>query len=173
MGMILCLRCGKPNSPKENYCLHCGATLPKLAYAIDMVPVEKVDDRYHQFAEAARRVQSGEISLDEFMEFMETTYNKLTKIEDEIREVNISEDIMDAFEEELDVGFQGVELFNEGMETMMAYADDEDPAHLANGLRLIEQGNNLIHRARIINRERDSKLGADADMFRQSESMEL
>lgn len=173
MGMILCLRCGEPNTPTENYCEHCGATLPKLAYAIDMAVVEKVDERVHRFVEVAQNVQSGEMSLDEFAEFMETTYNRLKRIENEIREIPISEEIMESFEEELDVGFQGMELFNEGMEEMMAYADDEDPIHLTAGLRLIEQGNSMIHRARMINRERDSRLGSDADLFRQSESLEL
>ena len=173
MGMILCLRCGGQNTPTENYCEHCGATLPKLAYTIDMAVVEKVDDRLHRFVEAAQNVQSGEITLDEFTNFMETTYNRLKRIEDEIREIPVSEEIMESFEEELDVGFQGMELFNEGMEEMMAYADDEDPSHLSAGLRLIEQGNAMIHQARTINRERDSRLGSDADLFRQSESMEL
>jgi len=173
MGMILCLRCGEPNPPDENYCLKCGATLPKLAYSIDMASVEKVDDRYRRFVEAAEMVKAGEWSIDEFAEFMEETYDRLRSIEEEIEEVPISEDIMEDFEEELDVGFAGVKLYNEGMEEMMEYIDDEDPTHLDIGLRKIYEGNELIHRARIINRERDKRLGVNADLYRQSESMTL
>lgn len=173
MGMILCLRCGEPNSPDENYCEKCGATLPKLAYTIDMASVEKVDDRYTRFAEAADMVKSGECSLDEFEEFMGKIYDKLKNIENEIEQVPISEDIMEDFEEELDVGFAGVKLYNEGMEEMMEYIDDENPIHLDEGLKKIRKGNELIHRARIINRERDKRLGAHADLYRQDESMTL
>jgi len=173
MNQILCLRCGAQNPPGENYCLSCGATLPKLAYTMEMASVDQVDERYRKFAEAAEMVKTGQWSVEEYANFMETTYQKLRQIEDGIREVPISEEIMDDFEEELEIGFQGVEMFNEGMETMMEYIEDEDPAHLEEGLKLIAKGNGMIHRARIINRERDKRLGMNADLYRQYESMEL
>lgn len=173
MGMILCLRCAAPNSPDENYCEKCGATLPKLAYSIDMANVNIVDERYKSFAEAAAKVQSGEWSPEEFENFMEATFEKLARIEEEIKSIPISEEIMEDFEEELEVGFAGIERFNQGMEMMMLYLEDENPSHLDDGLKLILQGNDLIHRARIINRDRDKRLGAAADLYRQDESMTL
>ncbi|MCD4786142.1 MAG: zinc ribbon domain-containing protein [Candidatus Eremiobacteraeota bacterium] len=173
MGMILCLRCGEPNSPDENYCEKCGATLPKLAYAIDMASVEKVNERYMGFVKAAEMVKSGEWSIEEFEEFMEKIYNKLKTIESEIGQVPITEEIMEDFEEELDVGFAGVKLYNEGMKEMMEFIEDENPVHLDEGLIKIRKGNEQIHRARIINRDRDKRLGAHADLYRQDESITL
>ncbi|MCE1248920.1 MAG: hypothetical protein LWY06_19960 [Firmicutes bacterium] len=169
--MVLCLRCAAQNPPNENYCLTCGSTLPKLAYTMEMVPVERIDGRCREFTDAAEFVRSGQWSMDEFADYMETTYAKLSKIEQDIREMPISENVIEDFEEELDVGLRGVELYNEGMETMMQYIEDENPYHLDAGLQLIYQGNEMIIRAREINRERDNKLGSDADLYRQDESM--
>jgi ribosomal protein L40E len=169
--MVLCLRCAAQNPPHENYCLTCGATLPKLAYTMEMVPVERIEGRCLEFTNAAEYVKTGQWSMDEFADFMEATYEKLTKIEQDIREMPIKEEVIEDFEEELEVGLRGVELYNEGMETMMQYIEDENPYHLDTGLQKIYQGNELIIRARVINRERDKKLGSDADLYRQDESM--
>lgn len=174
IGMIVCMRCGAQNDPKENYCQECGATLPKLAYSMEMAQgVEKVMSLYEKFADAAEKVSSGEITLEEFENFVLDMQEKLRSREQEIREVDIPEHIMEDFEEELEVGFEGVEKINQGTETLLLFIEDEDEANLKQGLELIKEGLELIHRARLINRERDRKLGQAADMVRKLDEMEL
>ena len=173
MSITLCLRCAAPNPPDENYCSKCGATLPKLAYNLGMPSVEQISERYMQFAQAVEYVKTGEWDLERFEAFLTEISEKLSKIEQDLEELPITEDIEEDFEEEMDVGFSGVELYNEGIDILMQYLTEEEPSLLDEGLMKIYQGNELINRARIINRERENKLGMAADMTRYEESMEL
>ncbi|MFP4496575.1 MAG: zinc-ribbon domain-containing protein [Vulcanimicrobiota bacterium] len=171
--MILCMRCGAQNNPDENYCQSCGATLPKLAYSMEMAAVEKVMDLYYKFEDAVNKLRNGEWSENDFEDFAVGMQAKLGQREEEIKEVEIDEEIMDDFEAELEVGFQGVEKINDGVDTLLDYLEDKNESHLDNGLGFIKQGLELIHQARIINRERDKRLNADADAYRQEGTMEL
>lgn len=172
--MQVCFHCGELTDPSENYCQKCGATLPKLAYTVtDIVSVDKVFDLYHKFRDQAGAVKAGAITLEDFENFMVDMQDKLMAQEENIRNYELDDSIIDDFEEELEVGFQGIDAINEGMEIMFEYVDDENPVHLDEGLELINEGLELIHRARIINRVRDKRLSADADAYKREESIEL
>ncbi len=172
--MLVCLRCGALNDPKENYCQSCGATLPKLAYTMEMASgVEKVMDLYYKFADAVEMLRSGESTIEEFESYVSGMQEKLARLEQEIREVQIDESIMEDFEEELEVGFTGVEKINQGVDTLLRFVEEEDDSMLDEGLELIKEGLEYIHKARVINRERDKRLSQYADLYRQEQSMEL
>ncbi len=171
--MLVCFRCGHGNDPKENYCLGCGATLPKLAYTMDMGSGEVIMDLYEKFADAAALVSTGQISLDEFEDFLVKQNDKQKGMEQEIRDTEISEDIMEDFEEELEAGFTGIELVNEGIEIMAQFLDEQNQKYLDEGLDSIKQGMAYLNKAFILNRQRDKRQSHYADLMRRDNSMEL
>lgn len=172
--MILCMKCGTQNDPKENYCQSCGATLPKLAYTMEMPQkLEKVFDLYHKFADVAEKVKTGLIPMEKFDEFMADMQEKLGRKEQEIREVEIPEDIMSEFVEELELGFTGMEKVSHGMERMHEYVDGRDMKCLDEGLELIHEGLEYVHKAKIYNRTRDRGLAAEADIQREEKAIEI
>lgn len=167
------MRCGKMNPPDQNYCINCGATMPKLAYKMEMASVDVVLDLYYKFADAAQKVLDGHMSLDDFDDFLADQHDKQSKFEEKIREIDIEEKDMEDFEEELEYGFTGMDKVNEGIEMMAAYLDDQDETFLDQGLEMIKQGCHFIHKAKLYNRQRDMKSSEAAEIQRIEKHMEL
>lgn len=172
--MLLCMRCGEMNDPKENYCQKCGATLPKLAYTMEMASVDVVLDLYYKFADKVAQLRTGQITLDEFTEYIDYQADKQARMEEDIKNTDIHEEIMEDFEEELELGFSGIEKVNEGIDLMIRFIEEEQtPTLLDQGLELIKEGCRLINKAKNVNRERDKKWSHYAELQRSEESMEL
>lgn len=149
---MLCIKCGHNNPPDSNYCQKCNAVLYKMAQT-KADPPPKVNERYNQLKNAGDRVKSGEWTVDEYSDFLVGISNALTQKEMEIREIEIPEESYEDFREELEIGFSGIELYNQGISEMRLYTEDLDPGHIDYGLELIDEGNERINEAMRINRE--------------------
>ncbi|MFP4498380.1 MAG: hypothetical protein ACLFQV_09240 [Vulcanimicrobiota bacterium] len=119
---------------------------------------DKEMGRYNQLREAVEKIKSGEWSIDEYADFIENIAEALAQKETEIRDIEIPEEAYDDFAEELEVGFNGIALYNEGVSHMMLYLEDENVEHLDYGLELAYQGNEQINEAMCINRRNRRKL---------------
>ena len=108
--------------------------------------------------DAGDKVKSGEWSIDEYADFLGNISNTLAQKEQEIREIEIPEEAFEDFREELEMGFMGIELYNDGIAEMKIYVEDKDSAHIDYGLQLIADGNERINEAMRINRENRRKL---------------
>jgi len=154
---LICIKCGHKNPAGVNYCDSCGAILPKMTQA-EMAPPAKVNERYMLLKDAGEKVRSGEWSVEEFISFLKNISAILSQKEQEIREIEIPSEAIAEFEEELNMGFSGIELYNQGISEMMLYAEDLNPEHLENGVEMIREGNERINEAMRINRENRRKL---------------
>jgi hypothetical protein len=156
---MICVKCGHQNSELANFCEQCNAKLPRLV-AEPAEPAEQppVQDRLRQLEEAARKVLSEEWSREQFAEYVENVLTVLQEKERAIREIEIPSEAMEDFREELEVGFVGISLYNQGLERMLGYVEDGDASHLDEGLDLVRQGNDHINEAMRINRENRRKL---------------
>jgi acyl-CoA reductase-like NAD-dependent aldehyde dehydrogenase len=155
--LIVCTRCGTENVGGKRYCSSCQASLPQI---VSHVPREadKVLARYNQLKEASDKVKMRQWSLQEFAGYMENIAQVLAEKEEEIREIEIPEEGYEDFADELEVGFNGIALYNEGISHMMLYIEDQNPEHLDYGLELVLQGNDLLNEAMKINRETRRRL---------------
>ncbi|MCD4783426.1 MAG: zinc ribbon domain-containing protein [Candidatus Eremiobacteraeota bacterium] len=157
--MKVCTRCGAQNQENKKYCVNCQAVLPNIPAATQSPKLsETVMERYYQLKEAGDLVLNGEWTVEEYGEFLESISQVLAKKEQEIREIEIPEEAYDDFAEELEVGFNGIALYNEGIAHMMLYLEDEDPEHIEYGLQLVDEGNESINKAMKVNRENRRKL---------------
>jgi len=155
----VCTRCGAQNSDDKKYCVNCQAVLPNIpAASRSPKPPEIVMERYNQLKEAGDMVLNGEWTVEEYGEFLEGISQVLAQKEQEIREIEIPEEAYDDFAEELEVGFNGIALYNEGIAHMMLYLEDENPEHIEYGLQLVYEGNESINEAMKVNRENRRKL---------------
>jgi len=154
---VLCLKCGHKNPDGANFCQSCSAALPRMTQT-DAAPPTKVNERYMQLKDAGDKAKSGEWSIEEYGQFLHEIQQILAQKEAEIKEIEIPEEALDEFAEELDVGFGGIELYNQGIATMMLYLEDQDPNHIDYGLELVHEGNEKINEAMRINRENRKKL---------------
>lgn len=157
---MLCVKCGFQNAEGANYCSQCNAQLPRGLQSPDQVEPEapRVHDRLQQIEAAVTRVTSGEWNPDEFAQFLEETAQVLAEKERAIRDITIPDEAAEDFREELEVGYTGIDLYNQGVQRMFDYLSDSDPAHLEAGLDLVRQGNEYVNEAMRINRENRRKL---------------
>jgi len=92
----------------------------------------------------------------------------LARKEQEIRDIEIPSEAYEDFRAELELGFQGIEMYNRGIATMRLYLADKNPAHVHEGLELILDGNEAINEAMRLNRENRRKM---EDAFIDSSTM--
>jgi len=157
---LLCVKCGFQNAEGANYCSQCHAQLLRVAPVAAQAEPEapRVQDRLQQIAAAVARVTSGEWNPDEFAQFLEETAQILAEKERAIREITIPDEAAEDFREELDIGYAGIELYNQGVQRMFDFLSDGDADHLEAGLELVRQGNEHVNDAMRINRENRRKL---------------
>ncbi len=154
---MICVRCGHQNPPGAKFCESCNAVLPKMAQEEITAP-PKVNERYNQLKNAAEKVKSAEWTVEEYGSFLENISAILSQKEQEIREIEIPEEAIEDFREELEVCFAGIDLYNQGIAEMKLFLEDLNPEHLDYGLELVHQGNEKINEAMRINRENRRKL---------------
>ena len=153
------MKCGHQNPMGMNYCQSCNTMLPRVPQAADVdAQHQKVNERYLQLKEAGDKVISGEWSIEEYSNFLDHISRVLAQKEQEIRDIEIPPEAFEDFRQELEVGFQGIELYNNGVATMRLFLADHNPAHIHEGLELIREGNEQINEAMKINRENRRKL---------------
>jgi hypothetical protein len=123
------------------------------------IPVpSKVNERFNQLQDAGDKVKSGEMTVEAYADFLENVSQVLQQKEMEIREIEIPEEAFEDFREELEVGFAGIELYNQGIAEMKAFVQDLNPEHIDYGLELVHEGNEKINEAMRINRDNRRKL---------------
>ena len=168
--MIICVKCGHHNPDSVNRCEQCTAQLPKLVSSggnREPEP-EYIDDRVRELEDAANKVVSGEWSADKFGEFLDDIMRKLTEREAAIRSIEIPPEAIEDFREELETGFQGIQLFYEGVNRMSQYLDGLDVTYLEEGIEIARQGNDHINEAMRINRANRQKF---EEMYLDSSTM--
>ncbi len=157
---MLCVKCGFQNADGANYCAQCKAQLLRVIPSASQAEPEapRVQDRLQQIEAAVTRVTSGEWNPDEFARFLEETAQILAEKERAIRDITIPDEAAEDFREELEIGYTGIDLYNQGVQRMFDFLSDSDPDHLEAGLDLVRQGNEHVNEAMRINRENRRKL---------------
>ncbi len=150
--------CGHENPDTATVCTNCKTPIPKMSHMISTAPPAKVSERYMQIKTASDSVLAGAMSMEDYARFLHETRETLSQKEQEIREVEIPEEAYDEFAEELTIGYQGIDLYNEGLEYLVKYTQDGNPVNVSHGLGLIYEGNERINEAMRINRENRRKL---------------
>lgn len=152
------MKCGQQNLAGANYCQSCNSVLPKVSPATDAFSHRPVNERYLQLKEAGEKVLRSEWSIDQYAAFLDSISRVLARKEQEIRDIEIPAEAYDDFQAELDLGFQGIELYNRGVTTMRLFLADRNPAHIHEGLEQIHEGNEAINEAMRINRDNRRKM---------------
>jgi hypothetical protein len=154
---LICVKCGHNNNHGGKFCENCKAQFPNFSdYEILVYP--KVNERYLRLKNAGDKVKVGEWTTDEFIAFLDQMSNILAQKESEIREIEIPDETFKDFQEELETGFAGIELYNLGIAEMRLFIEDFNSEHLEKGLHTIADGNEKINEAMRINRINHIKL---------------
>jgi hypothetical protein len=150
--LAICVKCGNQNPPGSNYCEACATPMPKVEYFQYFEPTI-VRDRLDKIQAQIDNVQKEEITIQEFADFISVTYQELQQKGQEIQELVDSSDYCEISPEEVDIGYQGMQQYESGLQEMYVYVEDMDPCHLTQGMELMVDGNAKINNAMRINRE--------------------
>ena len=149
---MICVSCGHDNPTGTNYCERCLVPLPKL----DMFQVfepKLVTDRLLRVQGAVQRVQSGELLVADFAAFISENYETLVQKGLEIQDFINENSYFDDASDEVEVGYEGMRSWEEGLQEIYLYSEDYDLQHLTAGMEQLIHGNNCINEAMRVNRE--------------------
>ena len=150
--------CGHDNPENATVCANCKTPIPRMSHMVSSSPPAQVHDRSLQIKDASDKVLAGQWTIDEYAKYLHDLREVLSQKEREIREVEIPEESMEEFAEELTVGYHGIDLYNEGISYLMKYTEDGNPINVTHGMQLIYEGNEKINDAMRINRENKKKI---------------
>lgn len=136
--------------------------------SLDQNPPQVIDQHLAEVEEACQRVASGDWDLDKFAEYIEQLANRLTELEDTIKNMPIPPEIIDEIREELEIGFSGITYWNDGLARLAQFPDSPEVEHLEEGLELCREGNDLLNEAATLNRANYERVEA---LYRESSSM--
>lgn len=109
--------------------------------------------KYDQIREACEKAKAGEWSEEELTSFIQALLGTLRAQREAIAGYVAETGYSDFSGQEVDVGLQGAQKFEEGLERILASRDAID-----DGLKMISEGTQLINQAMGINREERRKL---------------
>jgi len=149
---VICVSCGYQNPVGSNYCEACLIPLPKVSMFQGFEPT-LVTERLLRVQSAVGRVQSGELTMEEYAVFIGENYETLVQKGLDIQEFVDENNYFDDSPEEVEKGYEGMKAWEEGLQVLYLYTEDGDPGHLTSGMELIVHGNNCINEAMTFNRE--------------------
>ena len=147
----LCSRCGAEN-PETAFC--CTGCRRLLVTAPDEEVILDEADRLFHLVQACEMVEAGEATLADFKVFIQDFLAEQQRREATIRTVDIPFGLEDEFAEEKSVGYQGVDMVNQALESLASYDPSIPEAHqfLAMNIRLFHDGVLKVREAMRINR---------------------
>ncbi len=152
-----CIKCGTQNPDGSQNCEVCSLYLPSLQFTEQGV-ADPIYDRYLEFRSAVKKLVDHDWTTPQFARFVDEISFKMAQKEREIRDLDIPQEAIDDFREELEVGFEGIELYNKAVLHFRQYLETEDLLLIKSGLELAWAGNEKINEARRLNRQSRQKL---------------
>ncbi len=147
---MTCPACSFGNERGALYCRNC-RTLFLGDIETDGVPDE--NERILVLCQACELMRSGQWSLAEFRQYLAEFTAEQQRREEGIRGVDIPFGLEDEFQEEVEVGLNGVEACNLGLEALGAYDPEVDGDHVVTeALQAFYRGVVRVKEAMKINR---------------------
>lgn len=178
-GQALCPGCGRSNPPENKRCEACGNVLPTESGAgsasssfnvlsgpaLEETQELGMTENVAKLFTACDNVSEGKISMGEFQNIVTEAMVGLKEFAKELDEIATQTMDESAMNEETkkvwhehhlphvqEVGaafVAGLSDCEAGIKSMQAYVTEQDNEHLINGVRLVWEGLNVIHRARL------------------------
>jgi hypothetical protein len=146
------------NETKAENCTTCGLYLPGIERTEGGLahPVYVLYTRLRTMGQSALK---GEISKEEYKKFLDEMSIKMARREQSIRELEIPPEALDDFRQELEVGFEGIDLYNRALVNFRQFSVTGEASYMTAGLEFAWQGNEKINEARLINRRNRAATG--------------
>lgn len=160
---MLCVKCGYDNPPGSTSCLNCKVMLSNINFYKMLEPAVR-NSRLKKIQEYCEGVLKEAVSVEEFALFLSSTYQHLVKLGEEIRDIVHEEDYDSFSPDEVEKGYEGMQLYEEGLSHIYLYVEDLNEEHIREGLEMVSKGNEYINKAMTLNREFRETEGVDGTL---------
>ena len=151
---MLCMKCGMDNIDNTSgYCLYCNAKLPPSSFYNVVQSPKQETGRMDAVKKYCDSMKAGTITKEVFGNYISSTYYHLVDLSSGIYETVDSENYLDSAPDEVNAGYEGMQLWEGGLTEIYLYVEDDDISHIDNGFAMIEHGNELINKAMVLNRD--------------------
>jgi len=96
--------------------------LPKRSYAI-ICPETKITKNYDTIKLKVEQLLAYEISVDEYLEVLDNIYSKLEETANTVSSMEIPEDLMPYFKEQIEIGLTGIDMFLQAINELRVLAE--------------------------------------------------
>lgn len=163
---MICVRCGQQNPDGVNFCSACNSPVPKVSSFVSSPLPPRISNHYDQLLEACQNIKIGQSTHEEFHTILNRIFTTIEERAREIEAMEIPEHLQTKLQEQLNIGFAGINCFLDGIQEMALFLEDGNEGHLNTGLELAEQGNESLNSALDMARTNISRLKeTDPDSF--------
>ncbi len=120
---IICIKCGHSNPDDARFCEKCGAVLPRISSSVARPVQSRITIHFDMLKDAVEKYKAGTMSLEDYLGVLDLIYNRVDAAGRDIEEMEIPEDLLPVFREQLDIGLTGIDLFLQSIEELRALAD--------------------------------------------------
>jgi len=157
--MRRCFKCGTENNDDEYLCTKCSFKLPKLDESISPQTNIPKSARLAKILEISNSYMEGEISPETMVEELEHQIISFRQVLMRFRKMNLPKPLKEEFEEQIDLGIEGMNLFIEAMEVIQSTAPppkdepDDEPfeltgegkAKVLKAMKKADEGNEILN----------------------------
>ena len=120
---------------------------------------------YQDALSVAEGVCSGQVTPEQYIQFLEESYEALDFVENNFQNMDIETELIEDFGFELTSLMEGFASYRDGLGHLEAFLEDPREDYLENGLRLIQSASAKFARSRASNerkiREAEQELQSD------------
>lgn len=148
---MICLKCGKMNPDTEKFCQHCGKRLPDASLLTVMKTPNVIDSLLKKTIKMVKDFESGQLPVEEYVDQLVALNDHFIESRNNVQE-DAKEDDYEAYSpDEMNFGYRGIDLWMEGIEELLLFADTQDITYMNSGLKKIQEGNDLVNKAMYYN----------------------
>lgn len=119
----ICIKCGNTNPDSENFCLKCGAPLPRISRAVARPARAKVTKNYDTIKLKVEQLLAYEITSEEYLDVLDSIYQKIEDAGNTVENMDVPEELIPYFKEQIEIGLTGIDMFLQAIQELRLLPD--------------------------------------------------
>jgi hypothetical protein len=142
---MICLACGFVNNDEEHTCAKCHGPLARAQHP------PRLTARLVRLQNAVQNLLRGQITCSEYEDFMDETEEFLLQTLEEVKAMEIPEELKEEMKQEMQLGIMGIEIYISSISHLRQYLSLRNTNLLDEGLKKAEKANEFINTALSLN----------------------
>jgi hypothetical protein len=142
---MICLACGFVNNDEDQKCAKCHGPLARAEHP------PKLTARLVQIQNTVQNLLRGQITCAEYEDFMDETEEFLLQTLEEVKGMEIPEELKEEVKQEMQMGVMGIEIFISSISSLRQYLSLRSMNLIEEGLKKAEKACEFLNTALSLN----------------------